>query len=207
MTSGRFWWSLLHERGITALISTAYLDEASRFHRLSLLHEGRVLAAGEPDKMQALAPGSLVILQTRQQMKALATLQKHFPQAAAQGTWLRVFVDNAEPIAAVKHIQRALAGLPVQEIYADEPELEDVFIALLRREKQDQPGGRPQDSGAPVIIEIPPIPDSSAIVIEAQELTRDFGPFRAVDKVSFQVRQGEIFRPVGRQRRRQDYGH
>jgi ABC-type multidrug transport system ATPase subunit len=35
------------------------------------------------------------------------------------------------------------------------------------------------------------------IAIEALELTRDFGAFRAVDKVSFQVMQGEIFGLLG----------
>lgn len=186
---------LLHEHRVTAVISTAYLDEASRFHHLSLLHEGRVLATGEPDKIQRLAPGSLVTLQTERQVEALATLQRHFPQAAAQGAWLRIFVDNAEPAAAVRQVQKALAGLPIQEIYADEPDLEDVFIALLRRE-QPSPSGGPLGA-APAVDNSPRTPDSAAIVIEAQELTRDFGPFRAVDKVCFQVRQGEIFGLLG----------
>jgi len=43
---------LLREQGITALISTAYLDEAARFHRLSLMYEGRVIAAGEPEQIK-----------------------------------------------------------------------------------------------------------------------------------------------------------
>lgn len=54
---------LLRERGITALISTAYLDEAERFHRLSLMHGGRVLASGEPDTIRAQAPGSVTDLE------------------------------------------------------------------------------------------------------------------------------------------------
>ena len=49
---------LLQERNATALVSTAYMDEASRFDRLSLFHEGRVLAAGSPEEVSALAPGA-----------------------------------------------------------------------------------------------------------------------------------------------------
>lgn len=54
---------LLQEKGITALISTAYMDEAERFHRLSLMHGGRVLASGEPDAIRAQAPGSATDLE------------------------------------------------------------------------------------------------------------------------------------------------
>jgi ABC-2 type transport system ATP-binding protein len=39
---------LLRERGITALVSTAYMDEAARFRRLSLMFDGRVLIEGAP---------------------------------------------------------------------------------------------------------------------------------------------------------------
>ena len=54
---------LLHEKGITALVSTAYMDEAERFHRLSLMHGGRVLASGEPDAIRAQAPGNATDLE------------------------------------------------------------------------------------------------------------------------------------------------
>jgi len=47
--SRRDFWAILtelvQERGMTALVSTAYMDEASRFHRLSFLSNGRVLAS------------------------------------------------------------------------------------------------------------------------------------------------------------------
>ena len=46
---------LLREHGITALVSTAYMDEAARFHRLSLMYNGQILAAGEPDAISQQA--------------------------------------------------------------------------------------------------------------------------------------------------------
>ena len=50
---------LLRERGVTALVSTAYMDEAARFHRLSLMFDGRVLIEGEPDVILREVPGAL----------------------------------------------------------------------------------------------------------------------------------------------------
>jgi ABC-type multidrug transport system ATPase subunit len=138
--SRRDFWNILaelvRERGITALISTAYMDEAARFDRVALLHQGRVLAQGAPEELQGLAPG-----------------MRSEGQAAS---------------------------------------LEDVFIGLLGREAEPSP-------------QAPPTPDRKAaspttaheIAIEARELVRDFGRFRAVDHVSFRVEQGEIVGLLG----------
>jgi ABC-2 type transport system ATP-binding protein len=51
--SRRDFWAILAadcRAGPTALVSTAYMDEASRFTRMSLLHQGRKLAEGNPAK-------------------------------------------------------------------------------------------------------------------------------------------------------------
>ena len=49
--SRREFWKLLAEfleQGITILVSTPYLDEAERCHRVALLHEGRLLSLDTP---------------------------------------------------------------------------------------------------------------------------------------------------------------
>jgi ABC-2 type transport system ATP-binding protein len=49
--SRRELWALLHEfvhGGMTVLISTPYMDEAERCHRVGLVHRGRLLEEGEP---------------------------------------------------------------------------------------------------------------------------------------------------------------
>ncbi len=54
--SRRELWLIVHEMvagGTTAVVSTAYLDEAERFDRLALLHEGRLLALDTPGALQA----------------------------------------------------------------------------------------------------------------------------------------------------------
>jgi ABC-2 type transport system ATP-binding protein len=49
--SRRELWALLHEfvhGGMTVLVSTPYMDEAERCHRVGLVHRGRLLVEGEP---------------------------------------------------------------------------------------------------------------------------------------------------------------
>jgi ABC-2 type transport system ATP-binding protein len=57
--SRRELWKLLSQflaSGITILLSTSYLDEAERCSRVALLHEGRLLAIGEPGAIRAGLP-------------------------------------------------------------------------------------------------------------------------------------------------------
>lgn len=66
--------------------------------------------------------------------------------------------------------------------------LEAAFTALL-----------PEKAGSdPVDLEIPPLGhDERKTAIEARELTRRFGDFTAVDRVSFEIARGEIFGFIG----------
>ena len=52
--SRRELWELLYEfagRGMAVLISTPYMDEAERCHRVGLLHHGRLLLEGSPSEL------------------------------------------------------------------------------------------------------------------------------------------------------------
>lgn len=180
---------LLHEKGMTALVSTAYMDEAARFHRLSFLSNGRVLVSGTPAEVQALIPGSMVTFEATPQLEALARMKRRFKQVEALGPKLHVFTEEIDPARAVQGIVSGLGDIKLEQVQVEEPELEDVFVALLIR----------QGAGA----EVPELPatvsrvDNHGLAIEAKALVRDFGLFRAVDRVSFQVRPGEIFGLLG----------
>jgi ABC-2 type transport system ATP-binding protein len=57
-----FWDSLfeLVERGTTILVSTHYMDEAERCHRLAILDRGRLAAEGAPRELMRSIPGQVV---------------------------------------------------------------------------------------------------------------------------------------------------
>lgn len=59
--SRRDFWQIIDRlsrtRGITVLLTTPYLDEAERCHRVALMHRGRVLATGTPDELKAAVRG------------------------------------------------------------------------------------------------------------------------------------------------------
>lgn len=196
--SRRDFWAILTEwqqaKGMTALISTAYMDEAVRFHRLSFLSRGRVLASGSPEEIQSLAPGLVVTFESTPQLEAVGRLKTRYAQVETLGSSLHVFTPETDPSIALGEIRNTLSGLPVERVQVDEPELEDVVVSLLLQDQQnrieDQAGSADPQSNARA-------PQSDGPAVEARELVREFGAFRAVDRVSFTVKQGEIFGLLG----------
>ena len=193
--SRRDFWAILSElvadRGITALVSTAYMDEASRFHRMVLMYQGRILAQGTPAEVQALAAGSTVLVNALPQAEAFARLRARFAQVETLGPRLCVFADGLDPEPAERQVRQALDGLAVDEVLAGEADPEDAFIAILR-----QRGLLGADAQADVAV-TRAAAARGGVAVDATGLTRDFGAFRAVDAASFQVAQGEIFRLLG----------
>jgi ABC-2 type transport system ATP-binding protein len=117
------------------------MDEASRFHRVSLMHAGKILASGEPEKIRMLAQGAIVssvCADASQQVAAVHRLTQTFPQLEVLGQDMRIFVDQPDPASAKAEVASCLQGIPQQRTEVLEPELEDVFIALLR--KKSWPG-------------------------------------------------------------------
>lgn len=192
--SRRDFWTILaelqQERGMTVLVSTAYMDEASRFHRLSFLSDGRVLASGTPADVQGLVPGTMVTFQASPQIEAVIRLKKDFSQVEALGPLVHVFTEEQEHAAAVRRVQVSLGDIQAEQVRVDDPELEDVFVALLLRQ------GKGRETLGP-LAPSPGLHRNDGLAIEARGLIREFGTFRAVDQVSFQVKQGEIFGLLG----------
>lgn len=191
--SRRDFWAILaeliHAKGMTALVSTAYMDEAARFHHLSFLSHGKVLTAGTPAEVQALVPGSMMTFEATPQLEAVARLNRRYEQVEALGSKLHVFTDETDRAQAVKSLEKSLDDIKPEQVQVSEPELEDVFVALLLRQATGQ--------DVPAWPATPWQALNSGLAIEARELIRDFGRFRAVDRVSFQVKQGEIFGLLG----------
>lgn len=199
--SRRDFWAILaeflREREITALVSTAYMDEASRFHRMSLMYAGKVVAQGEPDTIQNTLPGNIVTLELQQGSDVPDTVRQHFAQVQTLGTTVRVFVPGHDREEALRQVCSLVDRAQVIHSSAASPELEDIFVQLLLQR------GLVKES--PVVVLGDDLAGSSETpdkgneqpAIEARELTKKFGSFTAVDRISFQVPRGEIFGLLG----------
>lgn len=131
-----FWEKLfaLANAGTTILVSTHYMDEAERCHRLAILDHGRKVADGPPSELQA-STGMSVIEITTEQTYAVQTELKSLPQIRSVtqlGVRLRVLVPEAisEPLAFIDQALSS-AGLKASATLV-EASLEDVFVAVTQ---------------------------------------------------------------------------
>jgi ABC-2 type transport system ATP-binding protein len=130
-----FWhilYRLLREK-VTIFMSTAYLDEAERFQRLALLHEGRLLAVGTPVEVKRLYPGTILEIRCADPRRGQAVLKGRFPGMAVGLFGDRIHAGDAGTGIPVESVERALAeaGLPASGIRTVPPGLEDVFVSVL----------------------------------------------------------------------------
>jgi len=172
--------------GTTVVWSTAYLDEAERSREVLLLHEGRLIDRGPPGDFVGRLKGRVFVAlapaTARRRVQETAAAAPGVMDAALRGDGVRLLLrENAAPPPA-----SALPGCTAMTAVASS--LEDELVAHLiagraRAASVTPAGTAPGTAGEDVI--------------EVRELTRAFGSFIAVDRVSFTVRRGEIFGLLG----------
>ena len=137
--SRRNFWELIYslaDGGTTVLVSTHYMEEAEYCHRLALMNRGRLIALDTPAAVRRLMREPLLEVTTRQGPAVAQALQgaAGVLEAAMFGRAVHLMVEDAR--AAQTAIPTVLAerGLDCQRIQPIQPSLEDVFVALVRRE-------------------------------------------------------------------------
>ncbi len=134
--SRREFWHILYRLlagGMTIFVSTAYLDEAERAHRVGLMHKGRLLVADTPAAVRAQFEGQLMEVRVDDLRAGHQALEGH-PQVLrvlARGDRLMVTVADRE--RAWPGLAAALdqAGLGGARWLAAEPSLEDLFVQII----------------------------------------------------------------------------
>ena len=138
--SRREFWGLLAglrvERNLTILVSTPYMDEAERCHRVGLMYGGRLIACGSPAEIRALVPGRLIELCPADWRAAREELagRPGVLEVQSYGDRLHVFVDDEEvrPVELVQALAAKGIACPPPRPIA--PRLEQAFISLIRQQ-------------------------------------------------------------------------
>jgi len=129
-----FWANLfrLAEGGTTILVSTHYMDEAERCHRLAILDRGVKVADGTPRELQA-ATGMHIVEVIADDPYSAQNALHGLPEVASVtqlGVRLRVLVPerHAQPIEIIERALRAHHVSAQASLSA--ATLEDVFVAV-----------------------------------------------------------------------------
>ena len=194
--SRRDFWTIIHtlvvSRNVTVLLATSYMDEAERCHRVSLMHDGALIAVGTPDQLTAALAGRLWAVGGVHVDDSIAALETSpaVQSTAIAGGEVRVLVRDGAVDLADRLAAAGLVGATIEPVAAN---LEDVFVHHLTR-------GRPLAGVASLLpwrgATLAPV-DGAPATIRALELTCRFGAFTAVDRVSLEIRSGEILGLLG----------
>ncbi len=184
-------WQIIHrqvqQRKVTVLLSTSYMEEAERCHRVALLHEGRIIAQGTPSSLRAELPGQYLTLEAHPQREALRLLRSFEGVASAEvfGREIRFQFNGERPMLLTK---LAEGGLRVITLTEHEPGLEEVFV-------HEVCAGKPPAASSFALVN--PLNHAETTVISSQAVTRRFDSFTAVERVTMEVRKGEVFGLLG----------
>ena len=129
-----FWANLfrLADAGTTILVSTHYMDEAERCHRLAILDHGRKAADGTPKQLLSGIGMHVVEIEASDTAAAQAAIAP--VDDVVSLTQLGVRLRALMPASVSDPAQRIRAALAEQGIDASvaavQPSLEDVFVAV-----------------------------------------------------------------------------
>ncbi len=133
VTRQDFWQLIMRivaQEGMAVVLTTPYMDEAVRCHRLGFMRRGRIIAEGTPTELRGTLAGRVLELQTSEPMRLT---EKALQIAGVEDA--RAFGDKIHLRVASGLADRVLTTLKDEYQLSSEPHLitaslEDVFISL-----------------------------------------------------------------------------
>ena len=135
--SRRQFWHLidmLAASGVTVLVTTHYLDEAERCHRVALIHAGRLAAIGTTTEVkQVFAGRPIVEVRSSRPVDAMRALDgmPDVEKTSLFGTAVHAVLRQGSGSADVIAGRLRSAGIDVESAGHVSPSLEDVFLDVV----------------------------------------------------------------------------
>lgn len=128
---------LRHERGLTLLTTTHYIEEVERADLVCIIDKGQIITEGSPAELKA-RHGSRWLHVLPRDAAAVAAIRAQFPDAQPTDDHALVLPadDGARVDAFLATFRDQLA-----EVRFQQPTLESVFLSLTGRELRDKADG------------------------------------------------------------------
>ncbi len=121
----------LHQRGTTIILTTHYLEEAEALcDRIAIIHNGEIAANEEKSTLLSrLDKRTLVITPAKRITKLPSSLNSLDASLSDNGTLSINYRSGKDSISAMLAQVKA-GGISIGDLRTEEPDLEDVFMAL-----------------------------------------------------------------------------
>ena len=141
--SRRDFWDQIHriaKRGTTVLVTTHYMDEAERCHRLAFIFRGELLATGTPDEIVAQRAISVVEIEVAPEDAPRADeLIRQLPDLEEINHFGRVTrIALRRSPDAREHVRGVLtqASIPLKRCEPIRADVEDAFVSMVREDER-----------------------------------------------------------------------
>ncbi len=122
---------------VAVLISTPYMDEAVRCHRVGFMKNGQLIAEGTPGQLRSLLDGRILELRggSLPLLKQIAAADPGVEDVCAFGDRLHIRLKDKSSEIVIRRLQESVpaSGGMLIEARLVPPVLEDVFIALSKQ--------------------------------------------------------------------------
>jgi ABC-2 type transport system ATP-binding protein len=196
--SRRELWEILHDlvgRGLTLVVTTPYMDEAEQCHRVALMDRGTIVRCDTPDALRAGVSEAVWELRTAAPAEVREQLGRSgLPvHTHLMGDRLHILAPDRPDVTAALRDRLAPAAGPPASLRRVPPSMEDVFVSMVRRAdagpRASQRAATPSSAAARTA--------DGGPAVHLEDLSRRFGDFVAVDRVSLEVARGEVFGFLG----------
>lgn len=134
VSRSEFWDMLsdLKQKGITILVSTPYMDEASRCDRIALCNEGRILSINTAKDIVSGFDSMLYAISAENMYQLLLSVRKckGVTECYPFGETHHLVVDETFNVECFKSEHTDVKGLRIEPI---KPTIEDMFIKLMKQ--------------------------------------------------------------------------
>jgi ABC-2 type transport system ATP-binding protein len=145
--SRREFWDQIHRisaAGTTVLLTTHYMDEAERCHRLAFIFRGQLLDVGTPDQIVERRRLRVAELEVEDATRAadLLRARPETDEIAHYGMVLRLATRNlADPLEVARAALQP-AGIAVRACREGRVTVEDAFVSMVRDDEENVRGER-----------------------------------------------------------------
>ncbi|RMG13048.1 MAG: ABC transporter ATP-binding protein [Deltaproteobacteria bacterium] len=133
--SRREFWARIHaiaSAGSAVVVTTHYMDEAARCHRIAFIFSGRLLDIGPPAEVVARRGLRAAWLTVRETERAIEILKRSpgVDDVAPFGARIRLVCREVDPVQVARSALTAV-GIRILHSSEDAPSVEDAFVSLL----------------------------------------------------------------------------
>jgi ABC-2 type transport system ATP-binding protein len=137
--SRREFWDQIHRisgEGTTVLVTTHYMDEAERCHRLAFIFRGELLATGTPKEVVERRALTILELETSDTLKAGELLRKTpgVDEVNYFGHQMRIATRGVTDAEALVRSTLGAAGHDIQRLSRGRANVEDAFVSMVRED-------------------------------------------------------------------------